>query len=221
MSSTINTTESKRRRGRPTQSAGINKDQILKIALKCFAQYGFSGTRIKMISQLAEVDDSLLHYHFKGKENLWKEAVKMAFEHYAKDSQTVVKLFKDMDSLSWGKAIIRHFIHYNAAHPELYQIVFHEMSMQSERSAYISENVLNPFNKKVHLLHKSLKKDNLIKDLLEPNMLSIYIGSCISHFLLHNHMQLAFNQDVFSEKNIDKHADTVIDVIFSGIATKA
>jgi len=218
LKSTINNTDSKRRRGRPTQAASIDKDQILKMALKCFAQYGFNGTRIKMISQMAEVDDSLLHYHFKSKENLWKEAVKMAFEDYDEDSQKVVKLFKDMDSLSWGKAVIRHFIHYNATHPELYQIVFHEMSIRSERSTYISKNVLDPYTRKVNLWHKSLSKDDLIKNIPEPNMMSIWIGSCVSHFLLHNHMQLSLNENVFSEENIEKHADTVIDVIFSGIS---
>lgn len=211
------TTPKKRRRGRPTLAASIDREVILRVALKVFAEFGFGGAKITNIAQRAKVDDSLLHYHFKSKENLWRQAVDLAFLDYAEDSKVVIKLFKDMDALTWAKVTVRHFIHYNAKNPELYQIVFHEMTLKSERSDWIIQHVLEPFTKKVYLLHKNLKKENLVKDFPLPNLVSIYIGALNSFFILHHQMRHQFNIDPFSEEEIDKHADTVIEIIFSSI----
>jgi len=211
------TTIKKRKRGRPTLAASINPDQILRAALKCFAESGFGGAKITAISKRAKVDDSLLHYHFKSKENLWKKSIETAYKDYLEDTEEVIKLFKDMDVLSWSKATIRHAIHYNAKHPELYQIIFHEMTLKSERSDWIIQHVLEPFTKKVYLLHKNLKKADLVKDFPLPNLISIYIGALNSFFILHHQMSQQFNIDVFSDEQIDQHADTVIEIIFNSI----
>jgi len=217
MSEKNGTTTKKRKRGRPTLAASIDPQQILRVALKSFAEFGFGGAKITTISQRAKVDDSLLHYHFKSKENIWKRSVELAFQDYAEDSQRMVKLFKDMDVLAWSKATIRHFIHYHAQHPELYQIVFHEITRKSERSDWIIQHVLEPFTKKVYLLHKNLKKEGLVKDFPLPNLVSIYIGALNSFFILHLQMRTQFDIDVFSESEIDQHADTVIEIIFNSI----
>jgi len=211
------TTIKKRKRGRPTLGASINQEHILRESLKCFAEFGFGGAKINAISKRAKVDDSLLHYHFKSKENLWKKAVELGFQDYNQDAQTIIKLFKDMDVITWAKASIRHSVHYNAKHPELYQIIFHELTQKSDRSDWIINHVLKPMTKKIYLLHKNLKKENLVKDLPLPNLVSIYIGAINSFFILHNQMRQQFNIDVFSEEEIDRHADTVIEIIFSSI----
>jgi len=103
----------------------------------------------------------------------WKKAVELGFQDYDQDAQTVIKLFKDMDVKTWAKASIRHSVHYNAQHPELYQIVFHELTQKSERSDWIIKHVLKPMTKKIYLLHKNLKKENLVKDLPLPNLVKL------------------------------------------------
>ena len=210
----------KRRRGRPTVEASIDKKQILREALKCFAELGFGGAKIKTISERAKVDDSLLHYHFKNKENLWKESVGLAFQDYDDDSQKVIRLFKDMDVVSWAKASIRHFIHYNAKNPELYQIVFHEMPLKSYRSDWIIQHVLEPLTKRVYLMHKNLTQQDLVKDLPLANLVSVYIGACNSFFILHHQMKQQFNISAFDEEEIDRHADVVVEILFSSILRK-
>jgi len=207
----------KRKRGRPTLAASIDPDKILKVALKVFAEFGFGGAKISTISKQANVDDSLLHYHFKTKENLWKKSLELAYADYIKDAQNVIKLFKDMDVLTFAKTSFRHSIHYNAKHPELYQIIFHEMTLKSDRSDWIIKNVLEPHTKKVYLLHKTLKKEGLVKDFPLPNLVSIYMGAMNTFFVLHNQMQAQFDIDVYDEDQIDQHADVVIEIIFSSI----
>jgi len=205
----------KRKRGRPTLAASINPDQILRAALKCFAEAGFRGAKTLAISKRAKVDDSLIFYHFKNKENLWKKAIELAYHDYIEDAQEVIKLYDDMDLLSWSKANIRHGIIYNARHPELYQIIFHEMTLKSERSDWLIQKILKPYTKKVYMLHKNLKSAGLAKDFPLSNLVALYTGSLNSFFILHHQMRQQFDIDVFSEEQINQYADTVIEVFFN------
>jgi len=48
---------------RPSQ-----KDKILEAALNCFAQHGYSATRIRDIAERAEVSEAALYRHYESKE---------------------------------------------------------------------------------------------------------------------------------------------------------
>ncbi len=50
---------------RPSQEA-----KILEVALECFAQYGYDGTRIRQIAQGAGVTEGALYRHYPSKEAL-------------------------------------------------------------------------------------------------------------------------------------------------------
>lgn len=71
--------------------------------------------------------------------------------------------------------------------------------------------------RKIYLLHKNLKKEDLVKDFPLPNLVSIYIGAINSFFILHSQMRQQLEIEPFSEEEIDRHADTVIELIFSSI----
>ena len=75
-------TENKRRAGRPVNSETINKETILKIALEAFAEFGFEGVSVKTIAKRAKINDSLMHYHFGSKIELWKKAIETSVDKY-------------------------------------------------------------------------------------------------------------------------------------------
>jgi len=150
----------KRKRGRPSEYQSINKKDILRSALKSFAQNGFNGVSISAISKKVGVNDSLLHYHFGNKESLWQHAVHQAAMEYERESKEIIKMFKDLDLLSLGKAIIRQFINYNIKNPELSRIIMLEISNDSERSEWLIKNVLTPLSNRANKLqnaHLSLR----------------------------------------------------------------
>jgi TetR/AcrR family transcriptional regulator len=47
------------------------RDLILEAALAAFAEHGFHGATMRDIAARADVSQSLVQYHFKGKEMLW------------------------------------------------------------------------------------------------------------------------------------------------------
>ena len=207
----------RRKRGRPTLEASIKQDEILAIALQCFAEWGFEGVSINQISKQANVNDSLLHYYFKTKENLWKKAVSLAYSKYIESAEMNRKLLKDLDLLSLAKAQTRHFIYFNGSNPGLYQVIMHEMSTKSKRSDWIIEEVLNPISEKFGILHSALIDKGFIKNIPLSHQTSILLGSCNTIFILKQQMSKHFGIDVADKQTIEEHADVVIKILFSGL----
>ena len=54
--------------------------RLMEAALKVFAEKGFSGAGIREIAEQAKANSAMVQYHFGGKEGLYKEALRFAFE---------------------------------------------------------------------------------------------------------------------------------------------
>jgi AcrR family transcriptional regulator len=65
----------------------------MKAAVALFAERGYDGTSVRAIVSKARVNQAAINYHFKGKEGLYLEVLKVAFEGYLRlDSFDLEKL---------------------------------------------------------------------------------------------------------------------------------
>tara|TARA_B110000091_G_scaffold20240_1_gene19178 strand:+ start:3176 stop:3874 length:699 start_codon:yes stop_codon:yes gene_type:complete len=207
----------KRKRGRPSDKKGIDRSVILKIALKEFSKHGYGGVSINKISNHCGVNDSLLHYHFGNKEDLWKKAVGTAFEAYLKESVATFKMLKNLSLKDTAKTLARQFIYYNSKFPELYLVIVHEMTQESSRSDWLVENVLEPLTAKTSHLHKLLVSKGLMEDYPIPNLTTIFFSAANSIFLFNYQMKKQFGIDSFDEKEVEKHADIIIKIFYPNL----
>lgn len=65
-----------RRRGR---IPGNTRENLLKAAIKTFAEQGFDGTPVQRISRVARSNDRMLYYYFGSKEKLFTEALETIY----------------------------------------------------------------------------------------------------------------------------------------------
>ena len=66
-----------------TRPADYTRDSIIKTAVQLFAEKGFEGTSVPDIVVKARVNQAAINYHFKGKDELYLEVLKTAFEKLA------------------------------------------------------------------------------------------------------------------------------------------
>jgi TetR/AcrR family transcriptional regulator len=66
----------KRSRGRPSRSAMVDTDALLKSARQVFARRGFEATSVREIARDVGVDPALMAHYFGSKEALWTAVVK-------------------------------------------------------------------------------------------------------------------------------------------------
>ncbi len=64
----------------PSDSAQDTHRRLLEAALVVFADKGFDGAGIREIAERAKANSAMVQYHFGGKEGLYKEALRFAFE---------------------------------------------------------------------------------------------------------------------------------------------
>jgi AcrR family transcriptional regulator len=63
-----------------TRPAEYTRQAIVKAALRLFAEQGFQATSVRDIVAKARVNQAAINYHFKGKDGLYLELLKTAFE---------------------------------------------------------------------------------------------------------------------------------------------
>lgn len=69
-----------------TRPSDYTRQRILKSAIDLFAERGFEGASVRAIVTKARVNQAAINYHFKGKEGLYREVLKIAFDRFALDN---------------------------------------------------------------------------------------------------------------------------------------
>lgn len=79
-----------------TRPAEYTRQSIMKAAVALFAERGYDGTSVRAIVSKARVNQAAINYHFKGKEGLYLEVLKVAFEGYLRFDNFDPAKLKDM-----------------------------------------------------------------------------------------------------------------------------
>lgn len=219
MSATITTP--KKKRGRPKGSKQIDKSAILEIAIKEFANKGFGGARQRDIALEAGITVSLMNYHFNGKEDLWQQSVIHLSKKLSQKLIEVQGYFKDLEELAALKAYTRQFIYFSAEYPEFYKLVFHEMCTKTDRAKWLIDTILSPIHRLVEQKDEG-QKDGMptFRGYPHANLFSILIGAANTFFIHSFQMDYMYNIDSFDKKEIEQHADVVIDLVFAKFENK-
>jgi len=210
----------KRKRGRPTEAKSIDKDQLLSTALIAFSEGGFDGTSVKTIAERLGIDGSLIYYHYKTKINLWYAAVTHITEIYNAKAKDTIKLGKDLSTIDLGKALTRQMIYFIAEHVELYKILMHEMTQQSERSDWIIDTLMKPHSDSTIAVLKAYEKDGYIVDMPICNYTSLKFSIITQFFLMDNVSKRLYGIDVYDKVEIERHADIAIQIIYNTLFKK-
>ena len=83
------------------------RNSIMRAAIALFAERGYDGTSIRAIVSKARVNQAAINYHFKSKEALYLEVLKVAFEGYLRLDNFDPQQLKDMPR----KEALRSFVH--------------------------------------------------------------------------------------------------------------
>src|SRR4051794_38780989 len=94
---------------------------ILDAALDLFSERGFDGASTRSIAARAGVTQPLLNYHFAGKEELWRAAVDDLFGRFRSSMDIRLSGLRGVDDVTIAKLMVRHFVEFSAANPELHR----------------------------------------------------------------------------------------------------
>lgn len=207
----------KRKRGRPSEEHATDKATILSVALREFALKGYEGASMTSIAKAANTSDSLLYYYFKGKDILWREAIKVPIEKLNAVREETEALFKDLDEVSFLKVMVRQTVYFAAANLDLHKIMFLEINNRSERAKWVIKTLMQPMHETVQGKVLEAQRKGLMVKIPIPNLFSILIGASTTFFTHAYKMELLHGINPLEPDQIEQHADVLNQLIFGNL----
>jgi TetR/AcrR family transcriptional regulator len=203
-----------RRRGRTSK---ISRERILDASLVEFAKHGYEGATTASVARRIGVTQPLIHYHFGSKEALWRAAVELAFSQMA-------GLLEDMDEESHGgdprqrmREIVRRFVRFSAKHPEVSRLIIAESAVPGPRLEWMTEKHLRPLIRRVEQNFRAGRDAGIVKDLSLESLIFVFLGALPHFFDGAPLIGLLWGIDPADEEHVEKYADTLIEVLTSGV----
>jgi AcrR family transcriptional regulator len=202
-----------------TRPAEYTRNLIIKAAVSLFAEKGFERSSVRDIVTKARVNQAAINYHFKGKEGLYFEVLKIAFERLTENAGVDAE---ELKSLSPEQAL-RRFVHHQLR-PVLFQ---DEMSRYIRMFAWESAHPSKVFRKFVATNTTSYLSAavDIVRRFLPPNAKE-RAALCAAICLMGQCNVFVRNRDVFAqdpfriainEGFVDELADLITRLVIGGL----
>lgn len=182
-----------RRGKKPEVSSEELKTRILTVAKKHFAMHGLAGASLKHIAKEAEVAGSLLNYHFKDKDGLFRAAIEPFTRDRAETLQRILSEPKTGEDMRVRLELFIEEIQTSVlADSDNFEILDREMRAQNPIVFKIfEETLLKSFMSVVNFFDKA-KENGLLKEDTDPQMLAAILFTASSQTCRKNEMAEKF-----------------------------
>lgn len=204
---------------RPQQRALDTRERLVEAAVDAFATHGFAGASTREIARHAGVALAALPYHFTTKEALWRAAADRIFAGLADATTQRLRGLEGVDLATQLRLVLREFVRYSAAHPELHRFMMHEGFAGSPRLAWLVETHVRPMYAFVRRLIESAQRDGLVPPGRPEHLHYIMIGAATSLYTMRAEYQLLTDDDPRAEQLVDEHVATLERMFFSASAS--
>lgn len=120
------------------------RERIVGAALAAFAEKGFHGASTREIAERADTNQGLITYHFRSKDALWRAAVAQIFERLEKQLTQRAAALAHGDARERARAVIREYVRFAAAHPELFRIMVDVGNHPDARMRWLVDTYVKP-----------------------------------------------------------------------------
>jgi AcrR family transcriptional regulator len=199
------------------QKRGEGRGRILAAALELFANRGFDAVSTTDIAQKAGSSQSVVLYHFKTKDELWKAAMRDLFERVSIKPTLQGAMYKDLDTVSRLRVLLRGFVLASARHPELGRVINREGASNNERMQWLFEELAKPSYEVFEAIFAEGSKQGVLKNYPTAMLTLLAHGAAACLFNLSSISTMLMGGDPFQEDVIELQADVVVDILLNGL----
>ncbi len=200
---------------RVQQRAEVTKAKIIQAATQLFAELGYGGVSIRDIENEAGVKRGIVNHHFGNKEKLWKTVLDYMFGLLSEYVDARAELLRDLSPGERGPYLIRSYVRFSAAHPELTRLMLHESKRSSPRLRYIVDNHSRPIMRQL--------RENLSEWVSDDSegtddfvfWYYTFLGASSLVYTMAPEAQALFGFDRHDQATVDRHANFVADFLLN------
>jgi AcrR family transcriptional regulator len=190
-------------------------DRILAAALTAFAQRGFDGATTREIAADAGVPQGLVSYHFESKQALWEAAVDRAFAALGTELRSGLEALVDVDPATRLRALMKRFVRFSAAHPELHRFMVQEGAHDGPRLRWLSERHLRPlYEAATGLIREAAPRVDA------AHLHYLLLGAATHLFAVGPEFRRMTGRDPFSREMVEAQATALVDVVIDAALAK-
>jgi AcrR family transcriptional regulator len=200
----------------PTRrSADDTRERIVAAAVELFAERSFEGATMRDIARHAGVTQPLVNYHFRSKDELWRVAIDRLFARLREALEGRVAGLRGVDEITTAKLMVREFITFSAANPQLHRIITQECKVEGARLDWLVETHVRPLYDATTELLQRLVDAGHLAPIPVAHLYYILTGAGATMFVLAPECRRLSGVEPFDPNVIEQHADAVVSLLFT------
>lgn len=213
-----------RRPGRPSRKGSdtgdSSREKLLDAAINLFADWGYEPVSTAAVARVAGLSQSMVHYHFGSKEQLWRAAIDRLMRRRGQYFPVKHLETHGLNPVERLKTLIRRLVEANAAEPHYIRIVTHEAMARTQRFDWLMETFVQPGIAAFDEAIADAMAQGLIRP-LPPHQTSSIITSAASMTFSIGAVTLAMHgRDPYAPDQIASYGDAIISLVFEGLLTR-
>ena len=190
---------------RPQQRSVDTRERLVDAALQEFATHGFDGATTREIARRAGVALAALPYHFTTKEALWRAAADRIFALLSETFRARVSGLEGVDLTTRLRLILRDFVRFAAAHPELHRFMVQEGMRKSPRLSWLVEAHVRPMYDAVRAMVEAAQREGMAPIGRPEHLHYMLIGAASSAYALSAEFELLTGEPANQEALVAEH----------------
>ena len=179
-----------------------------------FSELSFDGATTREIAARAGVTQPLLNYHFSSKEELWFTTVDRLFKELDDELDKRASGLRGVDQLTFAKLLVREFIYFSAAHPQLHRIITQECKNDGPRMDWLVETHIRRRYEQTTAMFARLIEQGHLPDVPVAHLYYILTGAGPTMFVLAPECRRLAGFEPLDRDAVKAHADAVIGLLF-------
>lgn len=204
---------------RPSTDQENTKAALVRVATRLFSKQGYHGTSVKQIADAADVNISLISYHFGGKENLYHACLSPWVESKIEFLEKKILRPTSAEEFQFRlKLFVETVMESELDHEDAGCIIWHDIEHEDPVLQEIFKKTIQPLSERLVEFMRTGQKQNFIRKDLDANYVALLFLGGVQHAIRIDKLRHNLQGETLHDPKVrQKTIFTALEMFFHGM----